>query len=69
MNDYQQRVIKEKEELDVNWQKLLDFFSTSTYKALSTEEQVLLNDQSELMVKLSNVLGKRIDLFKRGPDE
>jgi len=62
---YQQRVIDEKTQLDERLQKLDAFGRTEAFKALSPEEQGLLNRQHSLMEQYSMVLGERIEMFKR----
>ena len=63
MEDYQQRVIEEKKELDEKISKLKDFGNTLNFTQLATVEQGLLRLQLVAMNNYSDVLGQRIDLF------
>lgn len=60
IQQYQQRVIDEKTELDEKLTKLIGFFDTSIYKNLPEDEQRRLREQSEHMSNYSAVLGARI---------
>lgn len=63
MNDFQQRVIEEKKELDIKISKLLPFFETSIFANLNADEQKRLRKQSDLMIEYSKVLSERIAAF------
>ena len=63
MEDYQQRVIEEKKELDEKINKLRIFLGASPFKSLTVENQSLLKDQYVVMAQYSTILAKRIDLF------
>ena len=65
MEPYQQRVVREKEELDKKIEKLMAFFGTELYRNLSDEEKDLLDEQYRIMQDYSSVLGQRIDRFKK----
>ena len=64
MQDFQARVMDEKEQLDAKLDKLESFLGTDTFNALSTEEKHLIRKQADLMDCYSLVLGKRIELFR-----
>lgn len=65
MKDYQERVVKEKEELDIRAKALSDFIGNNTdFESLEEAEAELMREQCEVMWQLSEILGKRIDLFK-----
>lgn len=63
MNDYLQRVIDEKTELDKKLKKLNEFKHNETYCLLHTDEQERLNTQGHLMCAYSAILGARIAAF------
>ena len=65
MKDYQKRVVQEKIELDKNATKLSEFIgNNSMFLDISNPEQELMKEQCETMWQLSEILGKRIELFK-----
>ena len=64
MQDFQQRVVEEKRELDEKLQKLEPFTITETYKALPKDEQARLVRQCYAMKDYSDVLGERIAAFQ-----
>lgn len=64
MQDFQQRVIEEKEELDARLEKLCLFSNGNTFATLPIAEQERMNTQRHLMCALSAVLGSRIAAFK-----
>jgi hypothetical protein len=65
MEPHQERVVKEKEELDDKLTKLEIFVSTNKiFNTLSDEDKQLLTDQYETMEKYSLILEKRINRFK-----
>lgn len=63
MEDGQQRLIEEKEELDNNRVKLLNFCRGEAFAALPADYRDLLNLQYDAMTVLSGVLQERIDRF------
>lgn len=63
MKEYQQRVVKEKADLDERREKLGEFKNTDAFIALPWQEQERLNTQAHLMTCLSAVLGARIEAF------
>lgn len=63
MQEYQQRVIEEKAQLDERLQKLRAFFKSDTAKQLPKREKELLAQQNLLMTFYSQVLGIRIANF------
>lgn len=64
MQDFQLRVIKEKEELDAKHEKLIGFLKSDSYLSLQTHDKRLLLEQSIFMGNYSRVLGERIERFK-----
>lgn len=63
MQDYQQRVINEKKELDAKRESLGNFKNTDDFARLPWQEQERLNTQAHLMTMYSAVLGERISAF------
>lgn len=63
MQDYQQRVINEKIELDARREKLGEFKNTKQFIMLPWQEQERMNTQAHLMTAYSAVLGERIANF------
>lgn len=64
LEPYQQRVLKEQEDLYVKVQALNEFVAYSDkFEELSLVEQELLKQQNEVMWEYWEILGKRIDLF------
>lgn len=62
---FQQRVLDEKVTLDSQAQKLSLFIGVNPiFDTLDPEHQVLLREQCEVMLQYSEILGKRIALFK-----
>jgi hypothetical protein len=64
MNDWQYRVVLEKQELDTKLENLCVFSNTNTFAKLPLMEQERMNTQRHLMCALSSVLGARISHFK-----
>jgi uncharacterized protein YjgD (DUF1641 family) len=60
---HQQRVVEERIELIDKITKLHSFFKTSTFADLNEENQNLLDEQSQIMMKYSDILLKRINKF------
>lgn len=63
MQPHQERVVKEKEELDEKREKLTGFIGGKIYRELNAAEQSRLNRQLEAMTLYSNILGERISNF------
>lgn len=63
MEQYQVRVIEEKEELDKKILNLIKFFETETFVKLSLDEQERMKRQAKAMTDYSIVLGERINNF------
>jgi len=63
MQDYQIRVVQEKEELDSKIEKLKTFLDSATSTAVSQEEVVRLKAQVKAMSEYSNILEERIANF------
>jgi len=66
MQPHQERVVKEKQKLDVKLHKLREFMLTSTFKDLSLKETIRLYRQEMVMEMYSKILGERITAFKEG---
>ena len=64
MEDWQKRVIKEKQDLDVKRAKLDLFMGSKLYTDIETEQKLLLADQYIKMTEYSHILGRRIETFK-----
>lgn len=64
MEDYQQRVVNEKNELDFKIEALTDFIGTSTvFASQDSEEQKRMERQREVMMEYSEILEARISAF------
>lgn len=63
MQDWQQRVIDEKIELDARREKLGEFKNTKQFTMLPWQERERMNTQAHLMTAYSAVLGERIANF------
>ena len=66
MQEYQKRVVLEKEELDIKLVKLINFFETPMFAGLDEAEQYRLKRQSVIMTDYSVILGERIGAFNEG---
>lgn len=67
---YQQRVVTEKDELDLKIDSLKNFIyddNNKLYAGLSGNEQVRLLNQLEVMKSYSKILGERIAAFEDRP--
>jgi hypothetical protein len=64
MKQYQQRVIRERHELNKKIHNLVEFMDTDTYDEIDRAEQKRLLKQLEIMTRYSNVLSDRIEAFK-----
>ena len=65
MKDFQNRVVEEQQDLDVNIKKLDLFISGSVFFELSYDEQNRLKLQSEAMQEYSDILDERIEAFEQ----
>lgn len=63
LEPHQQRVVKEKEELDIKIKSLIAFIPTAIFMKLDPAEQNRLKRQLTLMQDLSDVLRERIEAF------
>lgn len=63
LEDWQQRVVDEKKELDVKVEKITDLIMSKGYEKLPIEEKKLLLQQVMLMGAYLSVLEKRILFF------
>lgn len=63
MQDWQQRVIDEKDQLQEKINKLTDFSSSDTYIALPRVQQELLVLQLAYMINYRDILSLRIKTF------
>jgi len=63
MQEFQQRVVDEKKELDVKLDALVKFFETPIFSGLPNDEQDRLAKQAEYMGKYSEILKDRIAAF------
>jgi hypothetical protein len=61
---HQQRVVTEKEELDVKARQLSNFIGENPlFDVIDAEEQERLKEQNDIMWQYSEILGKRIAAF------
>lgn len=63
MQDYQQRVLVEKKELDDKLRNLRNFQETEQFNKLPQVDIILLTHQERAMSNYSDILGERIALF------
>lgn len=63
LEPFQERVKKEKNELDQKIAKLNEFLASDATRNLELEDMRLLSDQFFIMKEYSSVLGKRISRF------
>jgi len=63
MEEYQQRVIEEKKQLDEKLLRLHNFLSSDKLKDLDLDDQNLLVEQELAMKIYSIILGNRINRF------
>lgn len=64
MQDYQLRVLKEKNELDERIEKLTKFIADDYFNSLSPRDQELLNQQQTIMLEYQNILGQRLESWQ-----
>jgi len=60
LEEWQQRVVDEKKELDDKLEKLVQFKYNRMFSALPIHEQERLNTQGHIMCSYSAILGERI---------
>ena len=63
MEEYQKRVLEEKEQLVIKIVKIQCFQATDKFKDLQSDEVVLLNRQLDYMQEYAVILAERIELF------
>jgi len=64
MEQYQQRVVNEKNELDIKAKALSDFIGNSpNFENIDSAEQERLKVQNDIMWQYSEILGERIAAF------
>lgn len=63
LEPFQERVKKEKNELDQKITKLNEFLASDATRNVSLEDMRLLSDQYFIMKDYSSILGKRISRF------
>lgn len=64
MLPFQQRVVKEKRQLDVKLAQLRLFFLSRVFAALDELEMLRLLEQERVMKRYSEILGERIAAFR-----
>ena len=63
MEDYQQRVVDEKTELDGKIERLNSFFSNPKFRELPPDEQDRMTRQCQAMIEYTGILAERIAAF------
>ena len=63
MEAYQQRVVEEKQALDIKIGALVPFLGGGKFYALPLDEQARLTNQLHVMQRYSAILGERIAAF------
>jgi hypothetical protein len=63
MEDWQLRVVEEKDELDKKASKLVDFIMGEKSANIQGDERYLLIQQRNVMLSYSDILAARINLF------
>ncbi len=63
MEDYQERVVTEKAELDKKMKGLFAFLGSKPFLNLAGDEQERLMQQYSAMKRYSDILGERIEAF------
>jgi len=63
MEEYQKRVIEEKEELDKKIKKLASFLDTGMFVKLTKDDVGLLRTQHSIMLAYRTILKMRINVF------
>jgi len=64
MEEYQERVVKEREELNEKLEKLNSFIEGKGFNDLKPEDRDLLQRQRAVMRRYVQILTKRINRFK-----
>jgi len=64
MEDYQERVVNERDELGKKIMKLIAFMFTERFNSLEHEERTNLEKQLYIMIEYTSILQDRINLFK-----
>lgn len=64
MEQYQERVVEEKTELDGKVLKLQEFVSSDRFNLVEVGEANRMRNQLSVMMDYSNILGERITNFK-----
>jgi len=64
MEQYQQRVVDEKNELDTRRGRLLLFFNSDLFRSLDQAEKDRLRTQYSVMGVYSDILNQRISAFQ-----
>ena len=64
MEQYQERVVKEKKDLDEKVSKLQAFISSERFVSVEADEANRMRNQLSVMMDYSNILGERIINFK-----
>lgn len=62
--DWQDRVVKERNQLNVRLKKLDSFINRPEFKKVDNDEQEDLKEQKKLMRRYRNLLNRRIKRFK-----
>lgn len=62
MQDFVERLIVERDELNTKWEKLRDFIATNKYDNLDNENKMLLSTQFNIMGAYLCILVRRIDI-------
>lgn len=63
MQDFQQRVVDEREDLDLKLSKLVSFIPSAAFRSLHHSDQELLRAQASIMLEYSGILTHRIARF------
>ena len=63
MQEFQQRVVDEKKELDEKIVRLKTFLNGEVYRGLPKAEQLRLGEQHSVMMVYSDILSERISAF------
>ena len=64
MGFYQNRVVEEKEQLDIRLHSLRSFIGGDRFKSLSMDEQLRMKRQEKIMSLYVDVLDERIAAFR-----
>lgn len=69
MQEFQQRVVDEKRDLDERRERLVAFIGTTRFKSLPPAERCRLNRQAHVMGLYSQILADRVSAFTHGGQE